>query len=215
MKNGLFYLGLIFTITFLLNACKKVEKEYWENGQIKSSIEYKNGEKNGKTIYYFKNGSKQKEFTYENGSLEGISYQWDYSGVLLSSVEFSNNMMNGEAISYNEDGSKMEILHYKNDIIEGEYTLFYPNGEKKIEGFYKNGKFDGDWKYYDYTSILVGEASFDNGNGIQKAYYRDRKIKRIVHYENNMKNGEEIWYAKDGSEEKRFFYENDKLIKQY
>ncbi len=214
MKISLLYLGFLFAIIFLLNSCKKTEKEYWDNGQIKSSIEYKDGEKHGKAIYYFKNGSKQNEFIYESGILEGVSLQWNYNGVLLSSIEFSNDMMNGEAIYYDDEGKKLEILHYKNDIIEGKYLRFYPNGEKKIEGFYKEGSFDGEWKYYDYTSILIGEASFNNGSGVQKAYYRNGKIKRIIHYENSMKNGAEIWYAEDGSVNKHFFYENDKLIRQ-
>ena len=212
MKNTVFY--LLILCLFLSCNNNKTEEEYWENGMLKSTVEYKDELRHGKATYYFKNGSKQKEYTYVDGKLEGITRQWSYKGTLMSSIEFSNDMMNGKALYYDDEGKLQEELHYKNDSLHGLYRLFYPNGEIQIEGEYKNAKFHGKWKYYDYTTVLVGEAEFDNGSGIQKAYHLNGKLKRITHYVDNEKQGEEIWYDEEGKIIKKMIYDDGKLLSE-
>ncbi len=56
------YTFLLFFVMSLLISCKKTEKEYYPNGQLKSVIEYRNGKEHGTTIYY--------DDTYSNPSLE-------------------------------------------------------------------------------------------------------------------------------------------------
>ena len=48
-----------------------INKEYYENGNIKEEISYKNGKLNGVSMEYYENGSLKSESTFKDGLLNG------------------------------------------------------------------------------------------------------------------------------------------------
>ncbi|MFC1645896.1 toxin-antitoxin system YwqK family antitoxin [Candidatus Omnitrophota bacterium] len=70
-----------------------VHKEYYENGNLRSEISYKDGMWHGSFKTYYENGNLIEERNYVNGKLDGIRRQYD------------------------EDGSGPREFYYKNDKI--------------------------------------------------------------------------------------------------
>jgi len=68
MKTPLTFL-LALTFLFLFGCSKKTgeEKEYWDNGKLKSETHYKNWKKEGLEIYWYESGQKKYEVPFKNG----------------------------------------------------------------------------------------------------------------------------------------------------
>lgn len=69
LKRAFVTLSLIL---FLPSVCfSEVEKKYYENGNIKEEITFKNGKREGPAKIYYENGALQIQGTYKNGKPEG------------------------------------------------------------------------------------------------------------------------------------------------
>jgi len=79
----------------------------YENGELKSSITYENGKKEGLVRSWFESGKMQMESTYKDGKQDGLTRSWFDSGQL-----------------------KMEAT-YKDDEEDGLRRTWYGNGQIK------------------------------------------------------------------------------------
>jgi len=96
--------------------------------------------------------------------------------------------------------------------LNGSYKEYYATGQAKVEGNYVKGMFDGKWIYFQQDGTIIGMGEYENGTGKQRAWYPDGKLKRIVRYENNLKQGQEIWYDLEGKIEKKLEYARGELV---
>lgn len=130
---------------------------WYENGQIKESMNYKNGELDGLCVdYYFnkrretnylqgrKHGvfirwnadnKKEVEENYDNGRLEGARYEWRDDGVTVHSAYKNNKLLKSE--SYYPSGEKrsLEIYVPEQDIVQS--IFWYEDGTISFEGYKK------------------------------------------------------------------------------
>ena len=91
---------------------------------------------------------------------------------------------------------------------------YHINGEVKIEGGFKDDMFDGPWTYYDERGVLVGEGSFKEGAGDLIFYDKNGHKARLTHYEQNKKDGKEIYYHPDGTVYQEIIYKQDRIVSQ-
>jgi hypothetical protein len=91
-----------------------LRENYYPNGELKSSVNYKDGVKHGVAKNYYENGNLKLAMTYENGKKTGASY------------------------FYYEDGQLYRESIYKNDKLDGVRKV-YADGKLKSEVIYKNG----------------------------------------------------------------------------
>ena len=89
--------------------------EWYENGQLKSERNYKEGKENGFQKQWYESGQLQSEASFKDGSLDGLKKYWYKSGQLL----------------YEEN--------YKEGKQEGLSKNWYENGQLRSEGNYKYG----------------------------------------------------------------------------
>jgi len=93
---------------------KLVKKlEYFDNEQIKTSMEWKKGIVNGKWTEWYKNGQKQGKGTYKDGKRDGKFTWWYENGQKASEVTWKD----GEKIfskCWDEDGNECECNFYDN-----------------------------------------------------------------------------------------------------
>ena len=88
------------------------KKSFYKNGNLKYSLELKNGIENGAFKQYYENGVLEIEAFYKNGKLEGIRKDYYKSGKLEVEGLQKNGKPDGCTYVYNEDGSlKKEILY--------------------------------------------------------------------------------------------------------
>ena len=120
--------GNIKEISYHKKRLKKielVEKEtYYENGQIRSEENYKDGAEHGKWANYHENGQKDWEKNYKDGK------------------------KNGKYIEYFENGQKKREGNFKNGKQGGRWIRYYENGQIEIKANLIDGKLNGKWTIY-------------------------------------------------------------------
>lgn len=208
--EGLFYLFILFLLISI--ACTHVKKDYWPGGVLKSEIHYKNDSYDGPAIWYYENGAKQLESFYKNNLLDGKMIRYYENGQKEEEQVYANGKMNGKRITWDISGNKTGEISYLSGIPDGPYMEWYPGGNLKVEGANSGGKYNGRWYFYDENGNIIGQSDFVNGNGIQKAFYPDGKVKRLTPFRNNLKDGNDIYYREDGKIEKTMVYQNGVLV---
>lgn len=199
-------------LTILFSSCSNTETTFWENGLKKSEITYKRGKTTGSAIWWFSNGNKQMQVDYIKGKIEGKLQRWNFAGVLVLEETYLNDKKNGLSVTWYDSGVKHTEATFIDDILHGEFNEFYPNGEIKINGYYNKGFYDRIWNYYSEIGLTIGRGEYKNGKGVLISWYSNGMKKREIHYQDNEKNGAEIWYEQNGKIEKTITYKNGNII---
>jgi hypothetical protein len=82
------------------------EVEYYKTGQLKSETHYKNGKKDGISIYWREDGTKLNEWQYTAGKLNGVCTSWYKNGQKSSEIHYKNGEKDGLDTKWREDGKK-------------------------------------------------------------------------------------------------------------
>ena len=95
---------LIITALMLVFGCSNdgVITEYYENGQKRSEVTYKDGKEDGKWTRWHENGQKSSEGTYKDGKQDGKWTGW-----------YENGEKRYEGIY--KDGKKIEEIWWDRD----------------------------------------------------------------------------------------------------
>jgi len=108
-----------------------IKKAYYDNGNLKSEITFKNKRKNGPAKRYYATGE------------------------LHTAMNYVNNMKEGEAVWYYKSGKPYRITQYENNNIEGTRKLFYEDGTLMAEIPYKDNKPQTGLKEYNKNGALL------------------------------------------------------------
>jgi antitoxin component YwqK of YwqJK toxin-antitoxin module len=214
MKRHILFISFCILSAALILACTRTKATFWENGNLKSEIQYRNGKIHGKASWFYQDGSKFYEAYYVDEKLEGELTKWYSNGLLQSREQYRNDMLNGKSEYYNEKGRKTEEVYYVNDTINGDYRAWYDDRKIRIEGQYVNGMMDGKWFYWDEFGILIGEGDFDMGTGFQKKYNREGDLVGRLSFRDNEKHGKEIYYNDEGEVVKEVLYEDGEFVSE-
>ena len=172
-------LAIYFTLSFalILSACsdKKVQKEYYPNGNLKSKSYYKNGDLHGAKKLYYRNGSLERVSHYKNGVYHGSVKEYYRNGELKAIANFKEDSQHGITKHYYKSG----ILEQKGDYIngrqEGEFIFYYESGKLKMRAlmeddtatrfyqkFNKDGSFKEEYREIkvkpEYDTVTLGET---------------------------------------------------------
>ncbi len=234
---------LVTLLLFALISCRStIKEEYYDNGTLKSSIEYKGKKKNGEAREYYPNGYTRSIIHYIKDVEDGLSSYYNQDGTITMDVEMKDGKKNGRMRTYfftgnremecfykddklegkqtyfDQLGNRVTEINYKNDIAEGAYTTWYSKTETinglnamRCSGQYKNGQMDGHWTYYDENEMPVGEADFQQGSGTMIIYVNGEKAKETP-YVNNMKEGDEKEFDREGNVLKTTTYQKDRIV---
>jgi TonB family protein len=91
-------------------------KTFYDNGKIKSEINYLDSVRNGEARFYFDNGNLKKKLNYDNGKVNGL------------------------VILYNEDGTPKETYNVDEGVRQGSTSLYDSTGKYITDVDYNNGK---------------------------------------------------------------------------
>ncbi|MCX7861869.1 MAG: hypothetical protein N2449_02610 [Bacteroidales bacterium] len=204
-----------------------IAKEYDENGNIITIIEYRNdfiisrefinrkdskGLKQGVWKTFYPNNKVAKEVIYKNDTIVGYYKEYEQDGKI-------------KIKKYYEKGKEVQITE-KDTLQEIEWKEeFYETGKRKYLGAYKNGVKIGIHKEYDpegkaivakeynENGILISEGMMDSLDRKQsewKEYYETGEIKAKGKYYNNYKTDEWIYYYPSGKIEQKGKYKKGK-----
>ena len=88
-------------------------KDWYENGNIKTSTSYKNGIIDGPYKSWYLNGESKDEVNVVNGKRIGLRKIWYENGQLKTEMNYKNGNVDGIIKIYNEDGSLKEEKEFK------------------------------------------------------------------------------------------------------
>lgn len=195
-ENG----NILYEGTFKDNKPVGEFKRYYNTGKLISTLIYSYTSDTVTTIFYYSNGLVAAEGMYTGKSKTGIwkFYSEKKSGTMICIENYSSNLKQDEGIKYHLNGNKAEIQNYKDNIKEGRWCQYYTDEVLCVKSQYKNGK-------------LIGKF---------ETFFPDGKKEIIGYYNNDTRNGEWLFYNKDGSFKRKIVYRdgiadnNAELIKE-
>jgi len=85
------FVVLVMCLAFLAVSCsRKVEKEYYPNGKLKSVLNYKKGQLEGIALYYHENGNLKERVNYRKGKRERTGTTYYESGKLKEEITYED-----------------------------------------------------------------------------------------------------------------------------
>lgn len=154
---------------------------YYEDGGVKSHIDYKNDIKDGEEITYYKNGQIASRKHYINNSPGGVFNYWRENGTLSRTEKYDP----AKAV-----GSRRGawLIQY-----------YYEDGRLSGEGYSRFGK-TGPWKYYHQNGRIkdIGEYTANKKHGTWKHFRDDGTLWTIQNWKEGKDHGWFEWFHKDG-----------------
>ena len=189
-----------------------VEKEYYDNGRLRTEASFSKGELNGWSRTYGENGDLKIEVLFEKG--EGTEFViHDKDGI--ARISFRNKMKKeGVAREYYPNGALKREEPFRNDMIEGVVREYYSSGALKLEIPFKKDKADGLRRHYYENGGIMAEAFLKNGetDGRWAFYYEDGRLAREATYKNGKISGEKKWYNRRGDLMFSVIYSDDEPV---
>ncbi|MCW3789120.1 DUF3352 domain-containing protein [Plebeiibacterium sediminum] len=113
-------------------------RSFYTSGNIKSAVNYDDGEVNGTAVFYYDNPNHiiRAEVDFEENLINGVYKEFYTNGNIKASIEFNDGERNGDVFYY------------------------YRNTQIKTEGQFKKGKQTGKWKYYSKSGELINKENW-------------------------------------------------------
>ena len=204
--------------------------EYYEEGNIKSIIPFRNNMVEGLTITYYENGNIDEEVNYKNDKMNGEAKSYDENGKLNGRTIFKDNIKleedvykeneilkntfkNGELVK--QDICELNGTLRERRILNGdemEYSTFYPNGNVKQKILTKD-KIIIKEQIYARSGNIMSNSFFSDGKPVIEyfEYYPDGKLFRKISTINKMLNGDSIEYYPNGNIKEKISFVDDKM----
>lgn len=181
---------------------------------IKVSEQFKDGLRNGWTIYFDKKGNKKVEYYFSNNRLV-ISKSYFTRGkkkgrahkihglkinrnISLHSFKTDSSTLNSSEFNIFDSTYRKQGLWYEVALM----TLFSSIADEYYScGTYINNKKNGRWRFYYFEGRqLVYECDYINDSLNGKVIYYDLygRVKSITEYKDNLKNGKAISFFDNG-----------------
>ena len=114
--------------------------DYHDNGELWSSINYKDGKREGLYETYYANGQLQVKETYKNDLQHGEFLLFYENGQVWLKGTFKYGLEQGEFLNFHENGQLSVRDYRKYGKVEGLYEIYYDNGQLKEKGSYEDGR---------------------------------------------------------------------------
>jgi len=155
--------------------------EFYDSGQIKSKVCFKNGIQDGISKYYHQNGKLKMLVNISDGKIDGTRKDFFESGELMLESIFQKGILKkriryskaqkkiSEAIyKHDQKGNILSEKTYKNKLLNGIFREYYNNRKLKTLCVYKKGKKEGIEKIFDKKGNISQINYYSNGDIIKK-----------------------------------------------
>ena len=190
-----------------------VQKDYYPNKQLKSEINYKDGQKHGLHKEFEEDGKPVKKINYKNGQ-KHKRYEEFNNGIIIVSANYKDGSQDGRYEAFHENGELKLKTTYKDGKENGKYEAFHENGELKLKTRYKDGKENGKYEAFHENGKLKLTANYKDGkkDGLAEQFFTNGKIEFIENYKDGEKEGiHEIYSLETGNIQKRANYKKGVL----
>ncbi|MEY5047109.1 MAG: hypothetical protein RLZZ175_468 [Bacteroidota bacterium] len=167
-------------------------KFYNKFGKLINLETYKDGVLDGPWVSYYVTGIKASEVDYKDGSEHGYFKSYYNNGKLKSEGWYQHGQQQGTWIYYYPTGLIQEKSYFINGILTGINEEYNVLGKKSYES--KSwGEIIEEINFLDSTGKVVSNNVFVKGNGEEKSFYPNKKIRKQAIYKNSLVEGEVLW----------------------
>ena len=151
--------------------------EYFETGEVSSTVDYTNGEPNGTETGYYRTGEVRYALDYTNGEPNGTETGYYETGEVNYVVTRGGNdgdnvyvffdknqlKLNGSVVTKYKNGETRSVCEYINGNPVGVMRTFRLDGSKSSNYSFKRGLLDGKQVYFKKNGSVEKVEYFDNG----------------------------------------------------
>lgn len=186
----------ILSFLFINFSFAQVLKDYHENGELKSIINYTNGNGDGEVKLFNENGKLESISKVADDKLNGETKYYYETGELESIENFIDGKENGAFKNYHENGQLKEISNWVDGKVNGEWKSYHENGSLYQFGEYLNSFKTGEWKYFmdseDSTYYFI--AKYIEGVKVTMKSYEESLLSQMVEFKDEEKNMQTDYY---------------------
>ena len=212
MAKRLFYTAVAM-VALCAVSCTHTETTYFPDGRTQSIIQYKGKKEHGKTTYFYRSpNTVEIEVEMKNGKRNGEFRRYYKNGLLDTYCVYEKDSIEGLEVMYAANGCKSQEFTYVHGKKNGPHKAYHLDGNIKIDGGFKNDLFDGPWTYYDERGVVVGEGTFQEGEGEVTFYDPNGHKQRTTHYKNDQKDGAELYFTPAGEVYREIIFKADRIV---
>lgn len=133
-------------------------KDFYEDGNLKTSSEYYLGKRQGKYFGFYSNQNKWFERFYQNGIKTGIHKGWFKDGQQMFEYQLNNNgVYDGSIKDWHFNGQLAKHFHFVDGKEDGSQKVWKLNGKIRANFFSVNGDRHGLIGLKNCVSVLSEE----------------------------------------------------------
>tara|TARA_R110001592_G_scaffold307299_3_gene581057 strand:+ start:88271 stop:89842 length:1572 start_codon:yes stop_codon:yes gene_type:complete len=195
-----------------------IEKSYYQNQQLKSSIsKSKFGYRQGYTYLYDSLGNLNEALFYDQDTLvfSGITdslgrkqYDWIYyyrNGNIKEKGYYIDDKKEKEWVYNFESGKPEQTGKYKNNQPIGEWIWLFENGKQRRIENYELGSRSGELLEYDPFGFIAAEGKYQDGERSGKWFISSGDQVETGKFRDGLKHGIWQYYKYEISEEAQYF----------
>ena len=126
------------------DAKPSVTETFHLNGKLKSRTNYQSindgGERHGIQESYYENGQLDSKLNFKDGKIDGLGESYYENGQLYNKVNYKDGKEDGLRESYYENGQLWFIKNFKDGELHGLSETYFEDGSKYDDACYKNGE---------------------------------------------------------------------------
>lgn len=136
---------------------------FLKNGKKYSEGFYLDGKLHGKVTKFLNDKIKQT-IDYVNGEFNGKIVNFDTSSCrIINEWSYKNNKLHGECFCYHPNGKLESVSNYKDGLLDGSYSSWFINDQKECVCNYSNGKINGRYQEWFDDGNLRFDVIYENG----------------------------------------------------
>jgi len=144
---------------------------FYPSGKKMAAGTYRETKKSGIWKYYTENEILAAEETYENGKPAGIWKKFYEDGKILEECPYANGLKEGISKQYFSDGSLKSEIHFQKGKYEGNAIFNFVDGKPMLVGQFSNDMKHGKWIAYKANGEKESETTYQLGEVIEELYY--------------------------------------------
>lgn len=131
--------GILGCLIIFMASCSetKIDNQYYPDGKLSRTTEFKNGKKHGTMVDYFSNGTIKSIRNFANDKQEGRSVYYYNNGTLKEVQYYSQGLQEQADSIWDENGVLTTVMHFRNGLKNGKLLKLDSLGNVKFSAAYE------------------------------------------------------------------------------
>jgi len=150
-------------VEFDANGLVKTKSEF-SDGQLQKKVGFEDGKETTEERYrYYENGQLSSKSNYKDGELHWLQEGYRENGQLSYKHNFKDKKKHGLQEDYHENGYLEFKRSYKSGYKHGLWKRYYKTGQLQYEENYQDGKKHGLQEFFKKHGSLLFSSKYENG----------------------------------------------------